>query len=98
MFHNRILSILLIPSKKTAVVLPHKQSIASPTVGNVSLEKKNIMKKKPNILFMHVDQMHWEAMSRYGNKNLHTRGWIGSRKMASCRSTISWIARARSSS
>mgnify|MGYP002063990644 CR=1 FL=1 len=27
---------------------------------------------KPNILFMHVDQMHWQAMSAYGNKYVKT--------------------------
>ncbi len=28
--------------------------------------------KRPNILFIHVDQMHWEAMSAYGNKYVKT--------------------------
>jgi arylsulfatase A-like enzyme len=28
--------------------------------------------KRPNILFIHVDQMHWEAMSAYGNKHVKT--------------------------
>ena len=28
--------------------------------------------KRPNILFMHVDQMHWEAMSGYGNPHVKT--------------------------
>lgn len=28
--------------------------------------------KRPNILFMHVDQMHWQAMSGYGNKYVKT--------------------------
>jgi arylsulfatase A-like enzyme len=30
--------------------------------------------KRPNILFMHVDQMHWEAMSGYGNPHVRTPG------------------------
>ena len=30
--------------------------------------------KRPNILFMHVDQMHWEAMSAYGNPHVKTPG------------------------
>jgi len=29
-------------------------------------------KKHPNILFIHVDQMHWQAMSAYGNKYVKT--------------------------
>jgi arylsulfatase A-like enzyme len=28
--------------------------------------------KRPNILFIHVDQMHWQAMSAYGNKHVKT--------------------------
>ena len=28
--------------------------------------------KRPNILFIHVDQMHWEAMSAYGNPHVKT--------------------------
>jgi arylsulfatase A-like enzyme len=28
--------------------------------------------KRPNILFIHVDQMHWEAMSGYGNRQVKT--------------------------
>ena len=30
------------------------------------------MKKQPNIVFIHVDQMHWEAMSAYGNPYVKT--------------------------
>ena len=30
--------------------------------------------KRPNILFMHVDQMHWEAVSAYGNPHVKTPG------------------------
>jgi len=30
--------------------------------------------KRPNILFIHVDQMHWEAMSTYGNPHVETPG------------------------
>jgi choline-sulfatase len=30
------------------------------------------MTKRPNILFIHVDQMHFEAMSAYGNKYVKT--------------------------
>ena len=30
------------------------------------------MAKRPNILFIHVDQMHWQAMSAYGNKHVKT--------------------------
>ncbi len=26
----------------------------------------------PNILFIHVDQMHWQAMSAYGNRHVRT--------------------------
>jgi len=29
-------------------------------------------KERPNILFIHVDQMHWEAMSAYGNPYVKT--------------------------
>lgn len=29
---------------------------------------------RPNILFVHVDQMHWEALSAYGNKYARTPG------------------------
>ncbi|MBT3294850.1 MAG: sulfatase-like hydrolase/transferase [Verrucomicrobia bacterium] len=29
-------------------------------------------KKRPNILFIHVDQMHWQAMSAYGNPHVKT--------------------------
>ena len=32
------------------------------------------MKNPPNIVFIHVDQMHWEAMSAYGNPYLKTPG------------------------
>lgn len=28
--------------------------------------------KRPNILFIHVDQMHWQAMSAYGNPHVKT--------------------------
>ena len=28
--------------------------------------------EKPNILFIHVDQMHWQAMSAYGNPHVKT--------------------------
>ena len=27
---------------------------------------------RPNILFIHVDQMHWQAMSAYGNPYVKT--------------------------
>jgi choline-sulfatase len=30
------------------------------------------MAKQPNILFIHVDQMHWQAMSAYGNPHVKT--------------------------
>ena len=30
------------------------------------------MPKRPNILFIHVDQMHWQAMSAYGNPYVKT--------------------------
>ena len=30
------------------------------------------LKDRPNILFIHVDQMHWEAMSAYGNPSVKT--------------------------
>lgn len=30
------------------------------------------MSKQPNILFIHVDQLHWQAMSAYGNKDVKT--------------------------
>jgi arylsulfatase A-like enzyme len=30
------------------------------------------LKERPNILFIHVDQMHWEAMSAYGNAHVKT--------------------------
>ncbi len=30
--------------------------------------------KQPNIVFIHVDQMHWEAMSAYGNPYVKTPG------------------------
>jgi choline-sulfatase len=30
------------------------------------------MANRPNILFIHVDQMHWQAMSAYGNKDVKT--------------------------
>ncbi len=30
------------------------------------------MAKRPNILFIHVDQMHFEAMSAYGNRHVKT--------------------------
>jgi arylsulfatase A-like enzyme len=30
--------------------------------------------KKPNILFIHVDQMHWQALSAYGNPYVKTDG------------------------
>ena len=38
---------------------------------------KRAAKKRPNILFMHVDQMHWEAMSAYGTLMSRRRDWIG---------------------
>ncbi len=28
--------------------------------------KQELTMKRPNMLFMHVDQRHWEAMSGYG--------------------------------
>ena len=36
--------------------------------------KKEQTIKRPNILFIHVDQMHWEAMSAYGNPHVKTPG------------------------
>lgn len=30
------------------------------------------LKEQPNILFIHVDQMHWQAMSAYGNPYFKT--------------------------
>jgi choline-sulfatase len=30
------------------------------------------LKEQPNILFIHVDQMHWQAMSAYGNSYVKT--------------------------
>ena len=30
------------------------------------------MAKRPNILFIHVDQMHWQAVSAYGNAHVKT--------------------------
>ena len=30
------------------------------------------MPKRRNILFIHVDQMHWQAMSAYGNPHVKT--------------------------
>lgn len=30
------------------------------------------MAKRPNILFMHADQLHWQALSAYGNKLVKT--------------------------
>lgn len=30
------------------------------------------MPKRPNILFVHVDQMHWQAVSAYGNPHVRT--------------------------
>ena len=30
------------------------------------------MPKRPNILFIHVDQMHWQAVSAYGNPYIKT--------------------------
>ncbi len=32
------------------------------------------LNEPPNILFIHVDQMHWEAMSAYGNAHVKTPG------------------------
>ena len=33
---------------------------------------KSPLKKQPNILFIHVDQMHWQAMSAFGNPHVLT--------------------------
>ena len=30
------------------------------------------MSERPNVLFMHVDQMHFNALSAYGNKYVKT--------------------------
>ena len=30
------------------------------------------MARRPNVLFIHVDQMHWQAMSAYGNPHVKT--------------------------
>ena len=35
------------------------------------------MSKRPNILFMHVDQMHFQAMSAYGNRHVKTPAMDG---------------------
>ncbi len=38
----------------------------------VSCYGKSPLKEQPNILFIHVDQMHWQAMSAYGNPHVKT--------------------------